>query len=269
MVPDAHSFVSASPTMPAAAEQIGQRSRTHSSERVFLSAEWRDLVMLNYVVDPGLLAKYVPPETELDSFDGRVFVSLVGFRFLRTKLFGFASLPFHANFDEVNLRFYVKRREDTEERRGVVFIREIVPRFAIAHVANRAYGENYINLPMRHNVRSNGAGLSAKYEWRIGRDWCRLRAEAFGSPACAADGSVEQFITGHYWGYSAQRNGGSVEYHVSHVPWRVWRSAAAGIEGDCTPLYGAEIARVLRRAPDSALVADGSPVQVFSGRRLC
>jgi uncharacterized protein len=237
-------------------------------ERVFLSAEWRDLVMLNYEIDPNLLAVHVPQGTELDAFGGKAFVSLVGFRFLRTKLFGFVPLPFHTNFDEVNLRFYVRRPEGNAVRRGVVFIREIVPRFAVARLARLAYGENYVNLPMRHTVRTNGAGIQAEYQWRVARQWYRLRAEACGTPAYAVEGSVEQFIAEHYWGYSAQRDGGCVEYHVSHVPWRVWRSTTAKFEGDAESLYGPELGRFLRRAPDSAFIADGSPVRVFAGRRI-
>jgi uncharacterized protein len=237
-------------------------------ERVFLSAEWRDLVMLNYEIDPELLSPYVPRGTELDAFEGSIYVSLVGFRFLRTKLFGSVPLPFHTNFDEVNLRFYVQRRESGEVRRGVVFIREIVPRFAVARLARLAYGEDYVSLPMRHTVDTNGMGISAEYQWQVARQWCGLRAEASGAPAYAAEGSVEQFITEHYWGYSAQRDSGCVEYHVSHVPWRVWNSAMAAFEGDAESLYGAELGRILRRAPDSAFIADGSSVRVFAGRRI-
>lgn len=237
-------------------------------ERVFLSAEWRDLVMLNYEVDPALVAPYVPQGTEPHAFDGRVFVSLVGFRFVRTKLLGFLPLPFHTNFDEVNLRFYVKRRVGGEERRGVVFIREIVPRFAVAHLARRVYNENYVSCPMRHASGAKGAGISAEYQWKIDGQWHGLRAEASGAPAYAAEGSIEQFITEHYWGYSTQRNGGCVEYRVAHVPWRVWQAETAAFEGDAESLYGAELARALRRAPDSAFIADGSPVLVFAGRRI-
>ena len=237
-------------------------------ERVFLSAEWRDLAMLNYEIDPGLVALHIPRGTELDSFDGRAYVSLVGFRFLRTRLFRFVPLPFHTNFDEVNLRFYVRRREGREVRRGVVFIREIVPRFAVAQLAKLVYGENYVSLPMRHAVQTSGAAIRAKYQWRVARQWCGLRAEASGAPAYAAESSVEQFITEHYWGYSAQRDGGCVEYHVSHEPWRVWRSTTASFEGDAESLYGSELGRVLRRAPDSAFIADGSPVRVFAARRI-
>jgi uncharacterized protein len=240
-----------------------------ADEGVFLSAEWRDLVMLNYEIDLDLVAPYVPRGTELDCFDGKAFVSLVGFQFLRTKLFGFVPLPFHTNFEEVNLRFYVRRHEGGELRRGVVFIREIVPRLAVAHVARLAYGENYISCAMSHKIRANVTGIAAEYRWRAGSEWCSLRAQASGGPAYAAEGSIEQFITEHYWGYSAQRDGSCMGYHVSHVPWKVWSSTSASFDGDAESLYGRELGCVLRRKPDSAFIADGSPVIVLKGRRIC
>lgn len=243
-----------------------QSQRT--GERVFLSAEWRDLVMLNYEVAPHLLQSYVPPGTELDFFDGRTFVSLVGFRFLRTKLFGAVSVPFHTNFDEVNLRFYVRRSESGEVRRGVVFIREIVPRPAIALVARLVYGEKYSSCPMRHTVDTSGAVGLVCYEWLLSGAWCGLEAQVSGASAQPAEDSLEQFITEHYWGYSATRSGGSLEYHVSHVPWRVWISNAAGFRGNADALYGTELGAIIRRPPDSAFVADGSPVLIFAGQRI-
>src|SRR6478735_9893003 len=108
--------------------------------RKFLTAEWRDLVMANYEIDPSMLADRVPRGTELDLHEGRCFVSLVGFMFLETRVMGFP-VPFHTNFEEVNLRFYVKRKTEDEVRRGVVFIKEIVPRYAISTVARVMYGE--------------------------------------------------------------------------------------------------------------------------------
>ncbi len=236
--------------------------------RVFLSAEWRDLVMLNYEVDPGLLREYVPRGTELDSFGGKTYASLVGFRFLRTKLYGCLPLPFHSNFDEVNLRFYVRRRADNGDRRGVVFIREIVPKRAVAWLARIAYGENYVRYPMRHLVSADGAAKSAEYEWRVRTNWAKLHAEATGEASMPGDNSLEQFITEHYWGYAAQPDGGTIEYHVTHPQWRVWQSARAGFEGDAAEICGSAFAEAMRRPPDSAFIAEGSPVVVFKGERF-
>jgi len=238
------------------------------SKRVFLSAEWRDLVMLNYEVEPSLLTPYVPPGTSLDSFKERTYVSLVGFRFRRTKLLGRFPVPFHTDFDEVNLRFYVRRKEGSDDRRGVVFIAEVVPRRAIATAARLLYGENYVCLPMRHNIRTTQMGKKAEYEWLVDGRWCKLAAQTAEPPAHPQEGSLEQFITEHYWGYSAQRNGGCLEYHVSHVPWHVWATANAGFEGDASDLYGPDFLQILQRQPDCAFVADGSPVVVFKGHRL-
>jgi uncharacterized protein YqjF (DUF2071 family) len=238
------------------------------TEQVFLSAEWRDVVMLNYQVDPHLLAKYVPFGTVLDSFRGKTYVSLVGFRFCRTKLFGAITVPFHSDFEEVNLRFYVRRQCGADERRGVVFIAEIVPRRAVALVARLLYGENYVCLPMRHHVRSEGAERTVEYRWHVKKQWCKLTAQASSGSALPPEGSLEQFITEHYWGYSTHRSGNSVEYHVSHAQWQVWPCTATSFEGDASTPYGHELGEILQHQPDSAFISDGSPVVVYKGTKI-
>jgi uncharacterized protein YqjF (DUF2071 family) len=238
-------------------------------KQAFLSAEWRDLVMLNYEVDASLLNDYIPTGTVLDSYKGRTYVSLVGFRFLRTKLFGSLPVPFHSNFDEVNLRFYVRRKQDDEEKkRGVAFISEIVPKWAVAKIARLAYEENYICLPMRHRIDTNGPAKAAQYEWQLNGAWCKLFALATPPAASVAEGSLEQFITEHHWGYSKQRDGDTLEYHVCHIPWNVWKTTSAGFEGNASSIYGRELGAVLQRGPDSAFIADGSPVVVFAGVKI-
>lgn len=236
-------------------------------ERVFLSTEWRDLVMLNYEIDPALAQPFVPRGTELESFDGRTYVSLVGLRFARTKLFGSISIPFHANFDEVNLRIYVRRTHSGEIRRGVVFIREIVALPAVTFVARAVYGEKYISLPMQHSVALSAEGGSVEYRWNLKHNSYRIRGETAGTSSLAPQGSLEQFISEHYWGYSSRR-GSSIEYHVQHDPWRVWPATNVCVEGDANALYGPALGRVLARTPDSVFIADGSPVFVFAGRRI-
>lgn len=239
-----------------------------TAAKPFLTAEWRSLLMLNYEVDPAVLRPRVPRGVELDSWNGRTYVSVVGFLFLNTRLKGIP-IPFHRNFEEVNLRFYVRRKEDAGGgpaawRRGVVFIKELVPRFALAAVARAVYNENYTALPMRHQLSRE----SARYSWRFGGEWNHLRANLSGNPAPIGKDSEEEFITEHYWGYAAQRDGGAVEYQVEHVPWRVTPAVDAQLECDAGALYGSEFAEGLNRKPASAFLAEGSPVVVYSGRRL-
>ena len=234
--------------------------------RPFLTAEWRYLAMLNYAVDPEWLAKLAPRGTELDTSQGKTYVSLVGFRFLRTRVRG-VWIPFHSNFDEVNLRFYVRRGD----RRGVVFIREIVPRWAIATVARLRFQENYVSMPMAHRLLepvSEHGRVSVEYRWRYRGQWSGLKLECSGRPAFAAEGSHEQYITEHYWGYTSQPDGASLEYEVQHEPWRIWRADKASFEGDVSALYGVELASCLKRAPDSAFLAEGSSVVVYPATAL-
>ena len=239
-----------------------------SDRGVFLTAEWRDLVMLNYELDPALLRDYVPRGVELDALEGRTYVSLVGFRFLRTKLLGFLAVPFHTNFDEVNLRFYVRRREGADERRGVVFIRELVPRLAIAGLARLVYGENYDSCPMQHQIVRSETAISLAYSWLFDDERFRMSASASGAPTYVSEDSVENFITEHHWGYSARAGGASMEYRVSHERWRIWTAVEAEFEGDVASLYGTEFREILRRKPDSAFIAEGSRVVVHKGRQI-
>lgn len=229
--------------------------------------------MLNYVVDPRLLVPHVPCGTKLDLWQGEAYVSLVGFLFLRTRVFGF-SFPFHRNFEEVNLRFYVRHRAPEGFRRGVAFIKEIVPRRVIATVARVAYGEPYAAHPMRHRIEMNSEGDALReggaveYGWFSGERWHTLRAVTTGAPAPLPPGSEAEFIAEHYWGYTKRRDGGCGEYKVEHPPWRAWQVSESALDCDAASVYGAEFASVLAAAPRSAFVAEGSPIRVLRGRRL-
>jgi len=227
-----------------------------SDKKRFLTAEWNNLLMLNYSVDASLLEPLVPMGTELDMFEGKTYVSLVGFEFNRTRVLGFA-VPFHQNFEEVNLRFYVRRGS----KRGVVFIRELVPRYAVAAIARWAFNENYSCVPMSHRIEVG----KAEYTWSGG---CVMRIETEGESFLPPEGSLSQFITEHYWGYASQKGGGCLEYEVQHPAWVVWNAKRASFSGDVDALYGREFAQVLKREPDSAFLAKGSPVTVFKGNRI-
>src|SRR5579883_1706745 len=198
------------------------------NSRTFLTAEWRHLAMLNYVVDSTLLKPFVPPGTELDFFCGQTFVSVVGFRFLNTRVLGWG-FPFHRDFEEVNLRFYVRRHTAEGWRRGVVFIKEIVPRRAIAFIARTFYDEPYVAFPMRHMIDLSPRAISVEYSWRRRSGWESVRTKAQGAPQKIAEGSHEEFITEHYWSYT--KTGASCrEYQVEHPRWQIWTANDASLK---------------------------------------
>ncbi|MFY9608253.1 MAG: DUF2071 domain-containing protein [Blastocatellia bacterium] len=238
--------------------------------RRFLTAEWRHLAMLNYEIDPRVLQPLVPVGTELDDWQGRTFVSVVGFMFLNTRVFGVA-IPFHRNFEEVNLRFYVRRKASDGWRRGVVFVKELVPRVAIALTARVVYGENYVAAPMRHHIEL-GSGAegprTVSYSWRFRGRENRLELTVGGNSDKAPEGSDVEFITEHYWGYARRRGGRSMEYQVEHPRWRVRRAMTARLDCDVAGLYGDPFVEFLQTQPASAFLADGSQVTVFRGTLL-
>lgn len=237
---------------------------------MFLRAGWYHLAMLNFPAEPDFFQRYVPAGTELDLWHGRAYVSAVGFLMLDTRVLG-VPVPWHRHFEEVNLRFYVRRRDPTGWRRGVVFIKEIVPRRLIAWVARRLYNENYVAMPMRHHVTMpspTSPGGTVRYEWYFANRWNVLAAEMTGTPTALVPGSEEEFITEHYWGYCRQRDGSTIEYRVEHPTWRVWTAVNARLDCDVAALYGAEFVPVLQGQPTSAFIAEGSAVGVRRGLRI-
>ncbi len=252
---------------------MNDASRAAPQRRAFLSAQWRYLLMLNYDVPAEVLEPLVPAGTVLDRWRGRALASVVGFRFLRTSVLG-VPVPFHRDFDEVNLRFYVKRTiAGGEVRRGVVFVRELVPRRAIAAVARLVYNEPYRAVMMRSAAPAGPTDAPGRvsYAWRArrrGAEWEHVAATAVGAPAVPPLDAEATFVTEHYWGYTRQRDGGTVEYEVAHPRWRVWSAEAPELRVDVAALYGRPFAEPLRGLPASAFIAEGSPVVVYRPRRL-
>jgi hypothetical protein len=237
-----------------------------SRERPFLTAAWRRLVLVNFEVDAAVLRPLVPRGAALDLHDGRALASVVGFRFLDTRVLG-AAVPWHRDFDEVNLRFYVRRElPNGEVRRGVTFVRELVPRTAIALVARLAYNEPYRAVPMRSTAPAPPGRLV--YEWRTGDRWQHVAATAIGEGRPAAAGSEAAFVTERAWGYTTQRDGGTIEYAVTHPAWRVWSADSPSLDADVRELYGVAFVDALSAKPVSAYVADGSEVAVSRPRRF-
>lgn len=236
--------------------------------------------MVNYAIDSRQLAEFVPAGTELDLWHGQALVSLVGFMFYNCRLRG-VRIPLHQQFEELNLRLYVRRRHAGEWRRGVAFIREIVPRAAVAAIARWAYGERYIARPMRHeivlptldhpttanNTNSSDRGF-VSYGFRQGSRWNTMAGDIHGDAAAPESGSIEEFITEHYWGYTARGATRTSEYAVAHAPWRVWPVTRVEVDRELAASYGPTLGPVLAAEPDSALVADGSAVSVYCGTMI-
>ncbi len=233
-----------------------------------LKARWVHLVILNYEVDSNVLQPLVPPGTLLDSFQGKYFASVVGFQFRSAKLFGIP-VPFHQCFEEVNLRFYVRREMADGPRRGVVFVKEIVPKPAITWMARTLYNENYVTMPMHHVDEIGTCSKPAvSYFWEMNGRQQHVSVTVEGEPCLPDDDSEETFITEHYYGYCKQRNGTTLEYRVEHPRWSVWRAISSELDCDVAGIYGHVFVPFLSSRPASAFLADGSAVQIRSGSRV-
>ena len=231
----------------------------------FLTADWRKLIMAQYEVPPEMLAPWLPAGVALDLWQGRCYVSLVGFLFEKVRLKGLP-IPFHTNFEEINLRFYVVRTEpDGARKRGVVFISEFVPRFAITWIARSLYEENYATMPTQHAIRTAGDTLFVEYGWKHRDRWQLLGVEAETTPVAMPEGSEEEFVFEHYWGYTRRRGGATSAYEVKHPRWNVYPIKRFDIDADFGALYGTGLAGLTDQEPASVFLAEGGPVSVQSG----
>jgi uncharacterized protein YqjF (DUF2071 family) len=232
----------------------------------FLKAGWRKLVMANYAVDPSTLTSYLPYKTEIDLWQGTCYVSLVGFMFVDTAVMGI-KIPFHVNFEEVNLRFYVRYRDQGEWKRGVVFIKEIVPRAALAFVANTLYNENYETMPMRHVWDARKDKLRVEYHWKKGL-WHSIGVTTSSQSSPIVAGSEEEFITDHYWGYTKVKENKTSEYRVEHVAWEVYRTMEYSVDVNFGKVYGGGFGFLNHQKPLSVFLAEGSEIFVHHGKLI-
>ena len=233
----------------------------------FLKAEWKNLALFNYEVDAKLLEKYVPAGTEIDLWNNKCYVSLVGFMFKNTKVLGI-KVPFHVNFEEVNLRFYVKRFENGEWKRGVVFIKEIVPKKAITFIANTLYQEHYETQKMRHEIIENKNTNTFIYQWKNDKKWNTVQVETKNVLTAIEVDSEAEFITEHYFGYTKIDKDKTFEYEVQHPRWEQFEVLNHTIEIDFEKNYGSDFGFLQGTKPTSVFLAKGSEITVMNKRKL-
>jgi len=227
----------------------------------FLSARWENLIMANYEVNPDLLKPYLPAGVELDYYGNKTYVSLVGFMFKKTRLFNFP-IPLLGTFEEINLRFYVKRTEGNIIKRGVVFINETVPYKPVAWLANKLYKEHYISIPTKSLIAISDSEKNINYEWKINKRWNHISVNATMVNKPMLPLSIEEFIFEHYYGYTKIDSEHSQEYKVNHPRWQVNTVIDHSIDCDFKAMYGNDFSFLNNSQPNSVIVAEGSAVTI-------
>lgn len=233
----------------------------------FLTANWNNLALINYEINPKILDKYLPKGTEIDLWNNKCYVSLVGFMFNDTKVLGL-KIPFHTNFEEVNIRFYVKRFENGEWKRGVVFIKEIVPKTAVTFIANTLYKEHYQTNKMRHAVTENSSSKTFSYQWKNDNQWNSIQLVTKLDQSAIELNSEAEFITEHYFGYTKYDENTTFEYEVTHPRWKQFEIINYKIDVDFENNYGKDFAFLNESKPVSVFLAKGSKITVENKRKI-
>lgn len=233
----------------------------------FLKAEWKNLALFNYEIDAEILEKYLPAGTEIDIWNNKCYVSLVGFMFKNTKVLG-VKIPFYVDFEEVNLRFYVKRFESGKWKRGVVFIKEIVPKKAITFIANTLYQEHYETQKMRHEILENENNNTFIYQWKNEKEWNTIEIETKKDLSKIEIDSEAEFITEHYFGYTKIDEETTFEYEVTHPRWEQFEVLNHLVDIDFEKNYGSDFGFLQTQKPTSIFLAEGSKITVKNKRKI-
>jgi uncharacterized protein YqjF (DUF2071 family) len=236
---------------------------------IFLKGEWRNLIMINYEIDPEILTGYLPPHTELDNFNGKHYVSLVGFLFKDSKVKGII-VPYHRTFEEITLRFYVRHiGPDGILKRGVVLIKEIATKKISAPVAGKIFGENQEACDTRH-LWSNPTEdkVSVEYMWKRTADWDWISVTATGVSYFPKQKTEEQFITERNRVYSKGKKDTTTVYNVEHSNWRIHTVHYSDINCNFEKNFGKDFAYLNKAKPASVFLADGSAITMGNRQKL-
>jgi uncharacterized protein YqjF (DUF2071 family) len=215
--------------------------------------------IVSYAVPPELLSRHVPHGLTLETRDGHAFVSLVAFDFDEVRVRGIP-IPGYRSFPEVNLRYYVRCGRD----RGVVFIREFVPKRMVAWIAKAVYNEPYEALRMTSDVHRVSEGLTVEHKFHAAGHTQKVTLTATRDPPqLPPESSDDHFFKEHEWGFGVDRRGRLLRYRVAHPPWLTYRLAWHDVKVDWKRVYGAEWGVLKHAKPCSVVLAEGSPITVF------
>ena len=213
---------------------------------------WSELLFVHWRYPAEAVRPLVPPELDLDPWDGQMFVGAVPFVMRDIRL---AWQPRFTALDflETNLRTYVTYRGEP----GVFFFSlEASSRLAV-RAARWGWGLPYFDAAMttattdgvtEYSTVRAGTGASLRARFRPG--------EALGA---SAPGTLEHFLLERYFLFTKWR-GAVWKGHVHHVPYPAQRCELSSLEESLTtaaglPLHG--------EAPDTVHYAAGVDVEVF------
>lgn len=230
-----------------------------------LSCAWTNLILINYRVDPDVLSPFVPNKTYLDLYKGECLISLAGFVFSGAKTMGIP-WPFHQLFEEVNLRFYVVHPHAQGPRRGVVFLKELVPNSGITFLANTLAREKYSKLPMKHLIAHGKDSIAASYSFKVKGRWNTLSATAGLLKEDIPLDSLEFFIGEHYFGYNTWYGNKTMELQLFRPPWKYQHLHTYDVDCNFAGLFPSRFLPFLSEEPHSAQFFSGSPVDMVLSR---
>jgi uncharacterized protein YqjF (DUF2071 family) len=221
---------------------------------------WRSVAFLHWGYEPWLVRPLVPPEVELDTWDGLAWVTLVPFFMEGVRPPGLPPLPWLSTSPETNVRTYIR---EPGGKPGIWFFSLDIARLPMALTGRAAYRLPYIWATMSTDLSpDDSAGRRVRYRGR--RRWpssARYHvAIELGSAYRDTELSErDHFLTARYLLY-ARRGPLAVTAFVEHPRWPL-------VQGTVLRLEENLLAHAGLPAPDGPPLVHFSPgVDVRIGR---
>ena len=237
-----------------------------SDRKTLYAAEWREIVVINFEIDPKLLRNFIPPKTELDFFNETSFVTLMARACKNVKPYGWP-IVFAKSIDQILLRFYVKRKVGDTWRRGVCLIRDYLPKRKASFFLNWMFKHSFTQVPIKRTSSNFESGLptqlpTVEYQWTTGDYVNHIKVNARSQMRQQEQETKESFVLDHHYGYTV-KEGKTYEYYVEYSPWAMWDAQSGSFDCDTENVFGRPFVRALKQRPASVFLARGSDVIIY------
>ena len=189
-----------------------------------MTQTWLDVLFAHWAVEPALLRARVPPELDVDLFDGQAWLGIVPFRMSNVAPRAIPALPKMSVFPELNVRTYVR----VGDKPGVFFFSLDATNLVAVGIAKALFSLPYFAASMQVST-DNG---SVRYRSRRTAPKSPT-AELVGTyqPAGdvfqAAPGSLAYFLTERYCLYTVDDDRQTFRLEIHHPPWPLQQAQAS------------------------------------------
>jgi len=203
-----------------------------------MAQSWHDLLFAHWPVDASVLRRLIPPQLQIDTFEGQSWLAIVPFRMTGVRLHGTPPLPWISAFPEMNVRTYVTHGE----KPGVWFFSLDAGNSLAVAIARAWFHLPYFRARMRCVERDGWIRYQSKRTHRgAPTGLLEGRYRPIGEVFAAHRGTLEHFLTERYCLYTADARERIIRGEIHHSPWPLQPAEAEFTNNSMAETAGVEL----------------------------